>query len=192
MLALRTHPLACRLAWRAHALGLPGSTRHAHDGASASRHSRAAAPFGPRLGCRPARRAHAGFSLLEVLVAFIIVALVVTALFRLFGGALGNASAADEWTRALLVAQSRLTLAASAQPLREASDAGSEADGRIAWRTSVTPYVPTEPNPDLERASEAMPTRLYRVTVDVQFPGIAGKPRTLSLSTLKIGIRNPA
>ena len=36
-----------------------------------------------------------GFSLLEVLVAFIIVALVVTALFRLYGGALGNASAAD-------------------------------------------------------------------------------------------------
>jgi general secretion pathway protein I len=88
-----------------------------------------------------------GFSLLEVLVAFIIVALVVTALFRLYGGALGNASAADEWTRALLVAQSRLALAASAQPLREATDAGSDADSRIDWRTSVTPYVP----PDMTR-----------------------------------------
>jgi Tfp pilus assembly protein PilV len=30
-------------------------------------------------------RGHAGFSVLEVLVAFIIVGLVVTALFRLFG-----------------------------------------------------------------------------------------------------------
>ena len=132
-----------------------------------------------------------GFSLLEVLVAFIIVALVVTALFRLYGGALGNASAADEWTRALLVAQSRLTLAAAAQPLLEATDAGTEAGGRIAWRTTVVPYAPPDANPDLERASEAMTTRLFRVTVDVQFPGIAGKPRTLSLSTVKVAQRNP-
>ena len=141
--------------------------------------------------CSTRRRAN-GFSLLEVLVAFIIVALVVTALFRLFGGALGNASAADEWTRALLVAQSRLTLAAATVPLREASDGGTEADGRIVWRTAVTPYVPPDADPELERTSEAMPTRLYRVTVDVQFPGSGGQPRTLSLSTVRLGQRNPA
>jgi general secretion pathway protein I len=138
------------------------------------------------------RAAQAGFSLLEVLVAFIIVALVVTALFRLFGGALGNASAADEWSRALLVAQSRLELAAATQPLREATDAGTDADGRIAWQTSVVAYVPPDANEDLERASEPMPTRLYRVSVDVRFPGIGGRERTLTLSTLKIGARNPA
>jgi general secretion pathway protein I len=143
-----------------------------------------------RSRCAAARNA-GGFSLLEVLVAFIIVALVVTALFRLYGGALGNASAADDWTRALLVAQSRLALAASAQPLREATDAGSDADGRIDWRTSVTPYVPPDADEDVERASEAMSTRLFRVTVDVRFPGIASQPRTLTLSTLKIGQRNP-
>ena len=133
-----------------------------------------------------------GFSLLEVLVAFVIVALVVTALYQLFGGALGNASAANEWTRALLVAQSRLDFAAAADPLREGSDAGTEADGRIAWRTTVTPYVAPDPNPDLERASEMMPTRLYRVTVDVRFPGPTGRERTLSLTTVKLGLRNPA
>ena len=142
------------------------------------------------LAIRP--RQSGGFSLLEVLVAFIIVALVVTALFRLFGGALGNASAADEWTRALLVAQSRLALAAATVPLREASDGGTEADGRIAWRTVVTLYVPPDNDPELEGTAQAMPTRLYRVTVDVQFPGIGGQPRTLTLSTLKLGQRNPA
>src|SRR3954452_12602610 len=136
-----------------------------------------------RGGSHAARHA-GGFSLLEVLVAFIIVALVVTALFRLYGGALGNASAADEWTRALLFAQSRLALAASAQPLREATDAGTDADGRIDWRTSVTPYVPPDADPDVEHASEAMATRLFRVTVDVRFPGIAGQSRTLTLSTV--------
>jgi len=127
-----------------------------------------------------------------LVAAGVIVALVVTALFRLFGGALGNASAADEWTRALLVAQSRLALAAAAVPLRETSDGGTEANGRIAWRTVVTPYVPPDADQDLEGTAQAMPTRLYRVTVDVQFPGIGAQPRTLTLTTVRLGQRNPA
>ena len=141
---------------------------------------------------RARARLDAGFSVLEVLVAFVIVALVVTALFRLFGGALGNAAAADEWTRAMLVAQSRLTLAASTTPLRATSDAGSDADGHLRWRTRVLPYVPSDANPDLERASETMTTRLYRIDVDVSFQGGDGRERTVSLSTLKIGERNPS
>lgn len=173
-----------------HGLGVLAWAQRGAAGVSASSPADGAAPCGPCFARRPRARI-SGFSLLEVLVAFIIVAVVATALFRLFGGALGNASAADEWTRALLVAQNRLVLAA-ALPLREATDAGTEADGRIAWRTAITPYLPPDPNPDHERASEAMPTRLYRVTVDVQFPGIAGQPRTLSLSTLRLGERNPA
>ena len=47
------------------------------------------------------RHRTAGFSLLEVLAAFVILALVATALFRLFSGSLSNASAAEEWSRAL-------------------------------------------------------------------------------------------
>lgn len=138
-----------------------------------------------------ARRAHAGFSVLEVLVAFVIVALVVTALFRLFGGALGNAAAADEWSRAVSVAQSRLALAAAAQPLRETSDAGADESGTLRWRTSVLPYVPPDVDPDVERASEPMSTRLYRIRVDVSFAGGDGRERNVSLSTLKIGERSP-
>ncbi len=145
----------------------------------------------PRSGAVRRVPQHAGFSLLEVLVAFVIVALVVTALFRLYGGAMANASAADDWTKALLVAQSRLTLAAAAQPLREASDAGAEDGGRIQWRTSVAAYVPPAANADLEQASQTMSTRLYRVEVDVTFPGVRSTPRSLSLSTVAIGARNP-
>jgi general secretion pathway protein I len=138
------------------------------------------------------RRAQTGFSLLEVLVAFMIVALVVTALFRLFGGAMTNMSAADDWTRALLVAQSRLAVASAAQPLRETTEAGTEDEGRIEWHTSVVAYVPPDVNADLEQAAQTMPVRLFRISVDVRFPGIGDKPRSLSLSTIAIGARNPA
>jgi general secretion pathway protein I len=132
-----------------------------------------------------------GFSLLEVLVAFVILSLVATALFRLFGGALGNAAAASDWSRALLVAQTRLAVAANALPLREGADRGTEVDGRIRWETRVAPYTPPNTTDDLERASEALPARLFRVTADVRFPSDNGGERIVSLSTLKLGARNP-
>jgi general secretion pathway protein I len=132
-----------------------------------------------------------GFSLLEVLVAFVIISLVATALFRLFSGALGNAAAASEWSRAILVAETHLTVAASAQPLREATDQGIESDGRIRWEAKVAPYDPPNTPDDIARSSETMPTRLYRVSVDVRFPSDNGGERTISLATLKLAARNP-
>jgi general secretion pathway protein I len=137
------------------------------------------------------RTKESGFSLLEVLVAFVILSLVATALFRLFGGALGNAAAAGEWSRALLVAQTRLAVTAGALPLREGADQGSEIDGRIRWETKVAPYTPPNTTDDLERASDALPARLYRVSVDVRFPSDNGGERIVSLSTLKLGARSP-
>jgi prepilin-type N-terminal cleavage/methylation domain-containing protein len=65
-----------------------------------------------RRGQRLAPREH-GFSLLEVLVAFVILSLVATALFRLFSGALNNASASEDYSRAVLVAESALDGGAS-------------------------------------------------------------------------------
>jgi general secretion pathway protein I len=138
-------------------------------------------------GARPAR----GFSLLEVLVAFVILALVATALFRLFSASLNNASAAEDWSRALLLAESRLELAAAAKPLREGTDRGADDTGRIQWETRVAPYTPTDVSPELETASDALAMRLYRVTANVTFPGVAGGERTLSLATVKIAQRNP-
>lgn len=130
-----------------------------------------------------------GFSLLEVLVAFVILALVATALFRLFGGAMGNAGAAEEWSRGVLIAQTRLALAAAAEPLREATDGGTEEDGRIRWETRVTAYTPPDVPPELQRVSEAMPTRLYKVEVAVHLPAPAGRARTVSLETLRIAAK---
>lgn len=139
----------------------------------------------------PRARSERGFSLLEVLVAFVIVALVGTALFAIFGGALRNGSAAEEWSRAAMVAQSRLALAAAAAPMREGTEQGTEDDGRIKWQTSIAAYNPPDVDANLERASETMPTRLYRVTVDVRFPTDNGRgERSIALATIKLAARN--
>ena len=133
---------------------------------------------------RPSR--NAGFSLLEVLAAFVILALVATALFRLFSGSLHNASAAEEWSRALMVAESQLELASSAQPLKESTERGQDSTGTIQWETRVVAYVPPDTSPDAERAAELLGTRLLRVTTDVKFPAAVNGERTLSLTTVKL------
>jgi general secretion pathway protein I len=132
------------------------------------------------------RQRNAGFSLLEVLAAFVILALVATALFRLFSGSLANASAAEEWSRALLLAESQLDLAASTQPLKESSERGQDSTGNILWESRVEPYSPPDTSPDLERAAELLGTRMFRVTTEVRFPGAIKGERTLSLTTVKL------
>ena len=145
------------------------------------------APLSPR----PLRvRSNRGFSLLEVLVAFVILSLVATALFRLFGASLANVSAADDYSRALLVAESVLAETAAAKPLREGARTGSADDGRIGWTARVVPWSAPGIEPEVERASEAMTIRLFRVSVDVTFPSPNGGQRSIALATTRIGARS--
>lgn len=151
----------------------------------------------PRMPRATRRR---GFSLLEVLAAFVILALVATALFQMFSGALTNAAAADDWSRAVLFAESRLSLAANAEPLVESDDGGNE-EGGLRWESRVraleTPppeiieseMAPAEGEPGA--LVDNRPTRLYRIEVDVHFPGLAGKERAFSLATVRLAARDP-
>jgi general secretion pathway protein I len=135
-----------------------------------------------------ALRRHAGFSLLEVLVAFTILALAVTALFRLFSGALNNVDAAERATRAVLVAESALAQAAQ-PPLKEGTLSGTADDGRTTWTAQVSPYQPEDVDPDLAKVSEGLPQQLYRIVVNVTYAGFTGSERTLTLSTLRLGMK---
>jgi general secretion pathway protein I len=132
-----------------------------------------------------------GFSLLEVLAAFVILALVGTALSRLFSGALGNASLADEYSRATLYAESRLAAIGVETPLREGSQQGTSDDGYYAWSTKIEPYSPPGTNADMEGAVFAMPTRLWRIGVDVRWPGTAGNERSVALASVRVAIKEP-
>jgi type II secretory pathway pseudopilin PulG len=130
-----------------------------------------------------------GFSVLEVLVAFVILSLVGTALFGLFSGALTNVAAAEEYSRAALVADSVLAVMAGTPPLREGSKSGTTEDGRIEWTATIAPYVTPQANPEVETASMLMPIRLWQIVAEVTFPGANGKPRTLKLATVRLGPR---
>ncbi|HEX8009603.1 MAG TPA: prepilin-type N-terminal cleavage/methylation domain-containing protein [Casimicrobiaceae bacterium] len=141
---------------------------------------------GPGCKCR-----YAGFSLLEVLVAFVILALVGTALFRLFSASLNNAALSDEYSRAVVYAESRLTAVALDLPLRETTDQGTSADGRYAWTAKVEPYVPPGTTSEQDRLAQILPMRLWRLTVTVSWPGEASKARSLALSTVRLAMKQP-
>lgn len=132
-----------------------------------------------------------GFSLLEVLVAFIILALVGTALFELFGGALNNAAVADEYSRGALFAESRLTAAAVETPLREGGDQGVSEDGKYTWATRIEPYVGPGATADEDRLGQAAAVRLWRISVTVSWPGTLGNQRSVSLATVRLAPKQP-
>ena len=69
-------------------------------------------------------------------MAFVILALVATALFRLFGGALGNAGVAEDASRAILLAQSRLD-AARGELRAVASSTGASRSAGISGRSQA-------------------------------------------------------
>jgi general secretion pathway protein I len=132
-----------------------------------------------------------GFSLLEVLVAFVILALVGTALFRTFGLSINNAGLADEYSRAAVYAESRLAAAGLDVPLRETSDQGTSDDGKYAWSTKVENYVPPNITPDQDRLAQMLPMRLWRLSVTVSWPGEMGNQRSLAVSTIRLAMKQP-
>jgi general secretion pathway protein I len=133
----------------------------------------------------------AGFSLIEVLVAFVILALVGTALFRVFSGALGNASLADEYSRATLYAESRIAGIGVETPLREGTLQGTSDDGYYAWTVQVEPYTPPGITPAMQGTVDAMAVRLWRLAVTVRWPGAPGSERSIALATERVAIKEP-
>ena len=84
------------------------------------------------------KRASSGFSLLEVLVAFVILALTLSVVMRIFSGGLRNVALADGYSRAVLLAESRLA-ELSVLPLE--GEASGEFDGKYRWRSSIHPWA---------------------------------------------------
>lgn len=134
-------------------------------------------------------KANSGFSLLEVLVAFVILAMALGVLMQIFSGGLRNANRSSEYQQAVLLAQSKLDSVGIELPLEPGSLEGVF-DDTYRWQVSIRPYVP-----DQEEAAAA-PVRLLAVNplilliVDVRvFWGHVGLQRVFKLTTLRLANR---
>lgn len=130
-------------------------------------------------------RRQEGFSLLEVLVAFVILSISLGVLLQVFATGLRNAGTADDYTQATLYAESILAAIGRETPLSEGQHSGPIND-RFSWRSTVAPYTDDMPDP------EKTHVRAYRVEVEVFWDGLA-QTRSVILETLRLTpVESPA
>ena len=126
----------------------------------------------------PARR-QADFSLLEVLVSLVVVALTVGAALRVYGQAADSASRGEQALLALMTAQSLLAEHGSTIPLKSGTSFG-QAEPGLQWRSVISPYK------GLDRLqTRRLPVRPFTVSVTVSWGNT--KARSLTLQALKVG-----
>jgi len=121
-----------------------------------------------------------GFSLLEILVAFSIMALALGVLLRIFGGAGRVSGLADQYARAVVVAESLLAAAGLEAPLQPGETSG-EFDTVFHWTMRVTPYQGEENIP----FAENLPIAPYRVDLSIEWEE-GDEPRSFELTTLRL------
>ncbi len=119
-----------------------------------------------------------GFTLVEVLVAFVIVAVSLGALLQIFSSGLRSSHSAEAYTTAALLAESKLASIGIEEPLEEGETTGAFDNG-FRWRSTVAPHAP-EVGQDEASAAQA-----YEVTLVVRW-GERGDERSVSLTTLRL------
>lgn len=126
---------------------------------------------------KPLRR-QAGFTLVEVMVAFTILALCVGVVTVIFGNGLRVAAAADGYTRAIAVAESKIAEFSLSDNLQPGQAQGMAGD--IQWQTLVLPWV-LDPS-----AANGLPAPdYYRISVRAAW----GEGQTLALETIRLAPR---
>jgi general secretion pathway protein I len=109
-----------------------------------------------------------GYSLLEVIVAFALLALALTLLLGSLSGAARQVHTADLRTRAVLHAQSLLAATGVEAPLQVGREQGEWEDGRYRWDLQVEPYVEPRATALAPTATSSGPT-LAQLTLRVSW-----------------------
>lgn len=125
---------------------------------------------------------HRGMTLIEVLVAFVILSLAMGVIMQIFFGGMRNARLAGGYSRAVFLAQSKLAAVGIEQPLITGEGSG-QLDGDLRWRITVNPY---DDGGEAERL--LMAQRLYQVQVVVSWSE-EGRQRQVALNSLRLGAK---
>lgn len=126
-------------------------------------------------------KAQRGFTMLEVLVAFLLAAMLLTVILSGFSTGLSGLSRTGKTAQAALIAQSRLAELGIVTPLEEGEYDGDTEDSQVKyrWRVRVLPF-------DWGYAAELREQGLemYKVEVDVFWPATLGEHQ-YQLATLR-------
>jgi general secretion pathway protein I len=132
---------------------------------------------------RRASRA-AGFSLLEVIAAIMLLAIAFTALMKVAGASISLTHNAAEYSEAAMRARSLLDSAFVGEPVRPGHRSG-RFDQRYRWQLDVSPWN------QAGAATPGAPLQLYQLDLTVSW-GPPAHPRSTHFRTLRLGTPNLA
>jgi len=121
-----------------------------------------------------------GYSLIEVLVAFSILAMALTVLLKIFSAGLRNVDAASDYARAINIAEAELAVPGILEPMQAGITEGEE-DGGFRWVRDVSEFQPVN-RPGYADA----PVPPYLIKVVVSWSAGRGE-RMVRLETIRLG-----
>ena len=122
-----------------------------------------------------------GFSLLEILIAFSILALSLGILLKIFSAGVNTAVVAEDYTAAVQIAESLMAKTGVGTPLQAGQDSGLENE-KYHWLVEVSPFVFNPENVD----ATAITAVIYKVKVIVSWGDDNANDRQVELTTLKL------
>jgi general secretion pathway protein I len=123
-----------------------------------------------------------GFSLLEMIIAFSILAVSLGILMKIFSSGITTAKTADDYTNAVQIANNLIAKTGVETPLKISEEIGVENDF-YHWRVRVNPKTFVSPELDLR----SLPVEVFNVNVMVWWgDNVKTDDRVLELNTLKL------
>jgi general secretion pathway protein I len=128
-------------------------------------------------------KTEAGFTLIEVVVAFVLLSLVIATSYQIFTTGLQRAGDLEDYSRALVIAQSQIAEASLGETFEQTTKAGESEDRRFRYSLQVSEYDDgTDPAKKLQATYVPV-----RISVRVTWVGGNAQERHLDLSTLVVG-----
>ncbi len=125
------------------------------------------------------RKRQSGFSLLEVLIAFSILAISMGVLLQIFSRAMSTTAISGDYSRAATLAEAKLNAVGIEYPLEEGTYGGDPDEG-MEWQVNIFPY-------ELEGyLIDQTPAAPYQVNATVTW-GEEPRRRQLTIKTLRLG-----
>jgi len=122
---------------------------------------------------------HRGFTLIEVLVAFSILSLTLAAVFALLSSGTRSTHISDEYSKAVVLAESKVAELGITEPLRPGTLRG-RFDSSYQWELHVNKRVRKNVDPYAD-----YPWDVLNVTLRVWWKSM-GEERDITLSTLRL------
>ncbi len=131
-------------------------------------------------GARPLAR---GFTLLEVMLAFVIFALSFAAVLEIMGGSMRAIRRASDDTEVALIAQTLMDQVGIEIPLAESEFTGQEMD-RYRWQMGIYRYGDVSEDAYVQELAEMSGVAVYQVMLDIEWD--AGRQeRSVHFSTIR-------